>query len=90
MGLILWLIRSLHPRDILGRTGLGLIMGGALGNLADRIRIGHVVDFLDFHLGQAHWPAFNLADTAISTGIGLVLLAMLLQPRSTAEGQGAA
>jgi signal peptidase II len=45
--------------------GLGLILGGALGNLIDRLRAGSVVDFLDFHLGRYHWPAFNLADSAV-------------------------
>ncbi|MCO6428138.1 signal peptidase II [Nitrosomonas communis] len=51
---------------------LSLVLGGALGNLWDRITLGHVVDFLDFYLGSYHWPAFNIADSAIS--IGAVLL----------------
>jgi signal peptidase II len=49
--------------------GLGLILGGAVGNLIDRIRLGEVIDFLDFYLGSYHWPAFNAADTAITVGI---------------------
>ncbi|GFK94234.1 Lipoprotein signal peptidase [Fundidesulfovibrio magnetotacticus] len=49
-------------------VSLGLILGGALGNLADRVRLGEVVDFLDFHLGGYHWPAFNVADIAITLG----------------------
>jgi signal peptidase II len=56
--------------------GLGLILGGALGNLVDRIRLGSVVDFLDFHVGSFHWPAFNLADSAIT--IGTILIAIHL------------
>ena len=51
--------------------GFALIMGGAVGNLIDRIRFGKVVDFLDFYIGKYHWPAFNLADSAISVGIGI-------------------
>ncbi|MBI5166880.1 MAG: signal peptidase II [candidate division NC10 bacterium] len=56
---------------------LAFILGGAAGNLIDRLRLGRVVDFLDFHLYQYHWPAFNLADTAIVIGAALLLLEML-------------
>ena len=52
----------------------GLIVGGALGNVADRIRLGAVVDFLDFHIGLHHWPAFNVADSAICVGAGIILI----------------
>ena len=58
---------------------LGLIGGGAIGNLIDRLRFGSVVDFLDFYLGSYHWPAFNAADSAITVGVGLFLLGSLLQ-----------
>lgn len=54
-------------------AAFGLIIGGALGNALDRIRIGAVVDFLDFHVSGWHWPAFNLADTAIAVGVMLLL-----------------
>lgn len=54
-------------------TGLGLVAGGALGNLLDRIFQGAVVDFFDFHLGRHHWPAFNLADSGISIGVALLV-----------------
>jgi signal peptidase II len=54
--------------------GLGLILGGALGNLFDRLRNGSVVDFLDFHLGPYHWPAFNVADSAIVMGAAMLML----------------
>jgi signal peptidase II len=53
--------------------GLGMIAGGALGNLGDRIRLGAVVDFLDFYVERHHWPAFNLADSAISVGVALLI-----------------
>jgi signal peptidase II len=55
-------------------TGLALILGGALGNLIDRLRFGQVVDFLDFHAFGWHWPAFNVADSAIAVGAGLLIL----------------
>ena len=55
-------------------TALGLIIGGALGNLLDRVRHGTVTDFLDFYLGAYHWPAFNVADAAVVSGVGLLIL----------------
>jgi len=79
MGAVLFLLLwSLRLRDENQRIlpGLSLIMGGALGNLVDRIRFREVVDFLDFFLGPYHWPAFNLADSAIT--IGTLWVAFLL------------
>ena len=58
-----------------------LIAGGAIGNLIDRVRFGAVVDFLDFHIGGIHWPAFNVADICIVLGVGLYLLNMYLARR---------
>jgi signal peptidase II len=55
-------------------AGLALILGGALGNVIDRLRFGQVVDFLDFHAGGWHWPAFNVADSAITVGAVLLIL----------------
>jgi signal peptidase II len=55
-------------------SGLALILGGAVGNLVDRLRFGHVVDFLDFHALGWHWPAFNVADSAITVGAGILIL----------------
>ncbi|MEE9543839.1 MAG: signal peptidase II [Thermodesulfobacteriota bacterium] len=55
---------------------LSLIVGGAIGNLIDRLLFGYVVDFLDFHLGTLHWPAFNVADSAITVGVGLTIYFM--------------
>ncbi len=63
------------------RIPLALIVGGAVGNLIDRIRFGAVVDFLDFHIGGWHWPAFNVADICICVGVGLYLLNMYLARR---------
>lgn len=59
--------------------GLGAIMGGAIGNIIDRLRYGAVVDFLDFHYQNNHWFAFNIADAAICTGVGLLLLDSLVR-----------
>jgi signal peptidase II len=55
-------------------AGLALIFGGAVGNLIDRFRFGRVVDFLDFHIGNAHWPAFNAADSAITIGVSIFVV----------------
>lgn len=57
---------------------LGLVLGGAIGNMIDRWRFGAVVDFLDFHLAGWHWPAFNLADSAITIGVTLIVIDTLL------------
>jgi signal peptidase II len=65
----------------LASASLGLILGGAVGNLIDRVRFGVVVDFLDAHLHQYHWPVFNVADSAISVGVTLMLLDMVLEWR---------
>lgn len=63
------------------RIALGLMTGGILGNLIDRIRLGWVTDFLDFHLGTVHWPAFNIADSAICIAVGIYLLSSLWHHR---------
>ncbi len=64
---------------------LALIAGGALGNLIDRIRFGAVVDFLDFHIGGYHWPAFNIADICIVVGVGLYILYWYIARRKCIE-----
>jgi len=71
--LISVLIRR-HARQRLFCTGLALILGGAIGNLIDRLARGHVVDFLQLHAGAWYWPAFNVADSAITVGAVLVVL----------------
>ena len=62
-------------------VAIGLIIGGAVGNVVDRIRLGAVVDFLDFYIGSWHWPAFNVADSAICVGVAAMLLDGLLLRR---------
>ncbi len=70
---IVYLLRK-HAHDTLFCFALSLILGGALGNLWDRISLGHVVDFLDFYIGAYHWPAFNVADSAIFVGAALLIV----------------
>lgn len=70
-GLFLWLRKAGHWMLALA---LGLVMGGAVGNVVDRVRFGAVFDFLDLHVAGYHWPAFNVADAAIVVGVGLILL----------------
>lgn len=76
--LIVWLFR-LTVSEKLTAVGLGLIIGGAVGNLIDRIVNGYVVDFIDVFYRTWHWPAFNLADSAITGGVILLLIDALLQ-----------
>jgi len=82
---ILWWLRR-HPRgESLVAIGLSLIQGGALGNIIDRAYRGYVVDFIDFHIGECswcHWPAFNIADSAIVIGAALLILDMFRRPSS--------
>jgi signal peptidase II len=74
LGVIGFLCRWLyHEKDRLTCVSLGLIIGGAIGNVIDRIRFGAVYDFLDFHYAAYHWPAFNLADTFICIGAALII-----------------
>jgi len=63
-----------NPRNRLFALGLGLILGGAIGNVIDRLRFGHVVDFFDFHALGWHFPAFNVADSAITVGAAILIL----------------
>jgi signal peptidase II len=75
--LLFWLRSTPEPE---GQFAFGLIIGGALGNLYDRITIGAVVDFFDFHYAGWHWPAFNIADTAIFLGVILLLIDHFTKP----------
>lgn len=77
--LILYMLLTSRQRERWLCLGLGAILGGAAGNLVDRIYLGMVVDYLDLYLGTFHWPAFNLADAAISLGAVTVLVASFLR-----------
>lgn len=75
--------------DRLLQTGLHLILGGAIGNLLDRFRFGYVVDFLDVYVGSHHWPAFNVADSAICIGIALLFFDMRKKPETAPAPESA-
>lgn len=77
---ITWLLRK-HSTEIFFALALSLILGGALGNLIDRISYGYVIDFLLFHWNQHYFPAFNLADSAITCGAGLLIWQSLMEKK---------
>jgi signal peptidase II len=72
-----WL-RQLAPGERWTAAGLAAILGGAVGNLIDRVSMGYVVDFIDVYYRQWHWPAFNIADSAITVGVGILVVQGLL------------
>ncbi len=81
IGIIFSIYRQLSSNDRWMGSALALIVGGAIGNFIDRIRLGYVVDFLDFHWNfEYHFWIFNIADSAICVGVGMILLQMLRQP----------
>jgi signal peptidase II len=80
--LFLWTLFVKTPNEArLGRMSIAMVMGGAMGNLVDRIRFGEVVDFLDFYIGPYHWPAFNVADSSISIGVALMIWYFIREDR---------
>lgn len=85
IALMIWYGLTLPPGRRWPRVALGLILGGAAGNLVDRLRLGHVIDFLDAYVGSHHWPAFNLADSGICIGVAMLLLESFLLRSRTDE-----
>jgi signal peptidase II len=79
VGFIYYLLTTADKGDRFFIWGLGLVLGGALGNLIDRMRFGFVVDFLDFYVGDYHWPAFNVADIAITCGAFAIIISMYMK-----------
>lgn len=77
LGFIGYMLKTTNKNDHWMIAGLGMIAGGAIGNLIDRIRSGAVTDFLDFYYGDYHWPAFNIADCALTVGAGCIIISML-------------
>jgi signal peptidase II len=86
--LIVWLRRLAAATHGLITCGLALIVGGALGNMLDRARLGHVIDFIHAHWGAHYFPAFNVADSAITVGAGLLLLDAWREARAARRGHG--
>jgi signal peptidase II len=80
--IIIYLSKTARRAEI---YALSLILGGAAGNLLDRILIGKVVDFIDVYVGEWHWPAFNVADSALTVGISIFIMSSLLSSRDTKE-----
>ncbi len=82
---ILLILRSVPEKDHVQTFALSAVFGGAIGNYIDRIRFRYVIDFLDFHLQDKYtWPAFNVADSAIVGGVGLLLVLMLFEKKESA------
>jgi len=79
VGLILYFYIKTPSGHTFLAVGFALIFGGAIGNLVDRVRFGMVVDFLDFYIGKYHWPAFNIADSAITVGLFIFLYHLLFK-----------
>ncbi len=77
IGCVLYLLKNLRPGRKVLVASLSLILGGAAGNLIDRLRTGEVVDFIDLHWHHLHWPAFNVADSSITIGVVLLFIQML-------------
>ena len=88
LGISAWLLSMLrhHAQERLLPASLSLILGGAIGNVIDRLRFDAVVDFLDFHLAGYHWPAFNVADSAITVGVVLMLWHQFRYGKETETG----
>jgi signal peptidase II len=84
MGAVLAYIAFLPCRGA-APVGLGLILGGAIGNLIDRARLGYVVDFLDLYWRNHHWPTFNVADMGITVGVVLLLIDMVVSPKEPGD-----
>jgi signal peptidase II len=80
--LVYWLAKA---QGAMASVALGLIIGGALGNVIDRLRLGAVIDFLDFHWGRLHWPAFNIADSLIFVGVVYLVAESLFARRATPD-----
>ena len=79
LGIIVWLSRLPRSAHKLLACGLALVLGGAVGNLIDRVRLGYVIDFIHFHWNAAYFPAFNVADSAITVGAACLLLDALME-----------
>jgi signal peptidase II len=88
VAVLVWFIRGIAPERRWMVVACGAVLGGAIGNMIDRVAFGEVIDFLDVYVGAYHWPTFNVADSAITVGVILLTLDSLRQPavaRSTSQ-----
>jgi signal peptidase II len=88
IGMILYYIWKSHDKEIFETFTLSLILSGALGNMIDRVRFGEVIDFIDVYVGPHHWPAFNVADSAISVGAAFLIFSLLRHKEEVAASSG--
>ncbi|MFC1890020.1 signal peptidase II [Thermodesulfobacteriota bacterium] len=86
---ILIFLLKIRPDQRLLALALAMVLGGAIGNLIDRVMLGKVVDFISLHVGRYYWPAFNVADIAIVCGVGLLILEMIILDRDEDPGKAA-
>jgi signal peptidase II len=84
---IIGIFRKLRPDQTVTAVSLAMIFAGALGNLIDRLRLGEVIDFLDAHWYLHHWPAFNVADSAICVGVFFLAIDMLREEKRQKSGK---
>ena len=80
-GFLFWYLWTIQDHGLIIRTGIALILAGAIGNLIDRVFMGEVVDFLDFMVGDYHWYVFNIADSCVTVGMGFVVYDSLILER---------
>ena len=89
MVIILWILATHRAGGVFGQCGMALVLGGAAGNVLDRFMLASVTDFIDFHIGTYHWYTFNVADSAIVIGAGLIVLEVLRDGRQHARQERA-
>ncbi len=89
VSLFAWMLATGRASTRAERWGFALVLGGAAGNVIDRILYGSVLDFLDFHLRDWHWPAFNVADSCLSIGVALIFWAMIFGARASGSAHAA-
>lgn len=89
VGFLLWLRRRMAVQRPWIDWAFPAILGGAVGNLIDRVRLGYVIDFIDWHVAAAHWPTFNVADVGITVGVALLVFDSLVGPRAATRAAAA-
>ncbi|WP_233496510.1 MULTISPECIES: signal peptidase II [Corallincola] len=87
-GVLLYWLKGISRHMLLQSVSFSLVLGGAIGNLIDRVYLGYVIDFIDFYIGNWHWPAFNIADSAICIGAVLLILDALKGESRHEEAKG--